>query len=356
MMKEIFSSTRVEGFLFFVDCDKSHEELAALDAELKAHPDRYIAIPKLTFYESKKIMEGFVNEKVYDIDTKEKLLDIIGGKEARDHFLEFIYDHLSELEKWQQYYQERSRIRIIEWLRSHTFDFVFEEDLDLPKSTIEKLKEHLFETSVSKDLASARKMLQAKAKTYYSNEALHPRPKRGRPPKQVTKAEIEPQISLDIYTQVPKSIRPFLFTPEISSSLGASFSSKFDSDDISTLSTRKPYLDKDFETASLDDKLASLRKLSSLAKETKVEEDFSLDDDEDEDDDFGDEDEDEGKAKTKKPAKVDAKAASKAKPNGKAVAPKKAAAPAKAAPTKAAPAKAVPTKAAPAKKAPPKKK
>ncbi len=351
-----FFLDKVEGFLFFVDCDKSHEELAALDAELKAHPDRYIAIPKLTFYESKKIMEGFVNEKVYDIDTKEKLLDIIGGKEARDHFLEFIYDHLSELEKWQQYYQERSRIRIIEWLRSHTFDFVFEEDLDLPKSTIEKLKEHLFETSVSKDLASARKMLQAKAKTYYSNEALHPRPKRGRPPKQVTKAEIEPQISLDIYTQVPKSIRPFLFTPEISSSLGASFSSKFDSDDISTLSTRKPYLDKDFETASLDDKLASLRKLSSLAKETKVEEDFSLDDDEDEDDDFGDEDEDEGKAKTKKPAKVDAKAASKAKPNGKAVAPKKAAAPAKAAPTKAAPAKAVPTKAAPAKKAPPKKK
>ena len=40
-------------------------------------------IPKLTFYETKKIMEGFVNEKVYDIDTKEKLLDIIQSKEAR---------------------------------------------------------------------------------------------------------------------------------------------------------------------------------------------------------------------------------------------------------------------------------
>ena len=63
-------------------------------------------------------MEGFVNEKVYDIDTKEKLLDIIQSKEARENFLEFIYDHLTELEKWQQYYHERSRIRIIEWLRS----------------------------------------------------------------------------------------------------------------------------------------------------------------------------------------------------------------------------------------------
>jgi len=291
----------VEGFLFFVDCDKSQEELAALDAELKANPARYIAIPKLTFYETKKIMEGFVNEKVYDIDTKEKLLDIISGKEARDHFLEFIYDHLAELEKWQQYYQERSRIRIIEWLRSHSFDFVFEEDLDIPKSTIEKLKENLFEGTVSKDLASARKTLQAKAKTYYSNEALHPRPKRGRPPKQVTKTEVEPQISLDIYTQVPKAIRPFLFTPEISSSLGASFSSKFDSSDISGMS-RKSFIEKDFETASLDDKLASIRKLSSAAKETKVEDDFSLDDDDDEDDDFDDEEEVKAKPKAKKAA------------------------------------------------------
>jgi len=37
-------------------------------------------------------MEGFVNEKVYDIDTKEKLLDVIQSKEARENFLEFIYD------------------------------------------------------------------------------------------------------------------------------------------------------------------------------------------------------------------------------------------------------------------------
>ena len=50
---------------------------------------------------------------------KEKLLDIIQSKEARENFIEFIYDHPQELDKWQQYYHERSRIRIIEWLRSH---------------------------------------------------------------------------------------------------------------------------------------------------------------------------------------------------------------------------------------------
>ena len=82
-------------------------------------------------------MEGFVNEKVYDIDTKEKLLDIIQSKEARDHFLEFLFDHHTELDKWQQYYQERSRIRMIEWLRKNDFYFVFEEDLDLTKNTLE---------------------------------------------------------------------------------------------------------------------------------------------------------------------------------------------------------------------------
>ncbi len=31
-------------------------------------------------------MEGFVNEKVYDIDTKEKLLDIIGLKMRANNF------------------------------------------------------------------------------------------------------------------------------------------------------------------------------------------------------------------------------------------------------------------------------
>ena len=72
----------VEGFILYADLDKEIEELEALGKELKDNPDRYILLPKMTFYEVKKFMEGFVHEKVYDIDTKEKLLDLIGAKEA----------------------------------------------------------------------------------------------------------------------------------------------------------------------------------------------------------------------------------------------------------------------------------
>src|SRR3989338_3165910 len=160
-----FYLDKVEGFLLYVDLDKGIEELEALEKELADHGDRYCLLPKMTFYEVKKFMEGFVHEKVYDIDTKEKLLDLIAAKEARENFLEFIYDHLSELEKWQQYYQERSRIRIIEWLRQHNVQFVFEEDLDLVKNVVEKIKRSLFETKVPKDVAQAREALIAKAQT-----------------------------------------------------------------------------------------------------------------------------------------------------------------------------------------------
>src|SRR5882724_905034 len=150
-----FYLDKIEGFIVFVDLDKGIKELEDLTEEVSANIVRYCLIPKMTFYETKKFMEGFVNEKVYDIDTKEKLLDIIQSKEARENFLEFIYDHLTELEKWQQYYHERSRIRIIEWLRSQNIQFVFEEDLDLNKHLMEKLKRHLFDVKVSKDVAAA---------------------------------------------------------------------------------------------------------------------------------------------------------------------------------------------------------
>src|SRR3984957_16863417 len=154
-----FYLDRYEGFIVYVDLDKPDNELLQLEKELETNKDRYCLIPKLTFYETKKIMEGFVNEKVYDIDTKEKLLDIIQAKDAREHFLEFIYDHETELEKWQQYYQERSRVRIIEWLRNNQYQFVFEEDLEMPRAIVEKLKVHLFDPKVSKDLATARQAL-----------------------------------------------------------------------------------------------------------------------------------------------------------------------------------------------------
>lgn len=225
-----FYLDKIEGFILFVDLDKSQEELDELEKDFLQHGDRYLIIPKMTFYESKKFMEGFVNEKVYDIDTKEKLLDIIQSKEARENFLEFIYDHLTELEKWQQFYVERSRIRIIEWLRQHNLRFVFEEDLDMTKGIIEKLKKHFFDEKAPREIMTARAVLEAKAKTYYSNEALNPRPKRGRPPKQVTKVEFEPQMTVDINTTVSPAARHFLYLPEIKSAHEVTFSPRFDTE------------------------------------------------------------------------------------------------------------------------------
>jgi len=259
-----FYLDRQEGFLLYADLDKNAEALAALDEELKTSAKRYLLVPKLTFYETKKLMEAFVNEKVYDIDTKEKLLDIIGSKGARDNFLEFIYDHHTELEKWQAYYQERSRIRIIEWLRQHEIVFVFEEDLDLTKNIIEKLKQHLFDSKVPKEVAAARKILDQKSKVYYSNEALNPRPKRGRPPKQQAKTEVEPQITVDIYTTVPKAGQIFLFTPDISNASQVTFSDKFETEEELRANLRGGHQsEKDARLESLNQKLAALRKLSS---------------------------------------------------------------------------------------------
>lgn len=259
-----FYLDKIEGFIVFVDLDKGIKELDELVEELTANNVRYCLIPKMTFYETKKFMEGFVNEKVYDIDTKEKLLDIIQSKEARENFLEFIYDHLTELEKWQQYYHERSRIRIIEWLRSQNIQFVFEEDLDLNKTMLEKLKRHLFDVKVPKDITAVREALLNKAKTYYSNEALNPRPKRGRPPKQVAKVEVEPQVTVDIYTTVPPACRIFLFLPEIATSTSVTFSARFDTEAQLLANLRGSARVKvDTKLQALSERLESLRSLSS---------------------------------------------------------------------------------------------
>ncbi len=255
-----FYLDRMEGFIVYVDLDKGEPELEELEKELLVdHPERYCLIPKMTFYETKKFMEGFVNEKVYDIDTKEKLLDIIQAKEARENFLEFIYDHLTELEKWQQFYQERSRIRIIEWLRNQKIQFVFEEDLDFTKNILEKIKRHLFDAKVPKDVAAARETLQMKAKTYYSNEALNPRPKRGRPPKQVVKAEPEMQVTVDMYTTVPSPVKGFLYLPDISSPSAITFSSRFKSK-AELLGSPRAKIDTKLQ--ALSERLESLRHLS----------------------------------------------------------------------------------------------
>ena len=257
-----FYLDRVEGFIIFADLDKSLEDIDLLEEEIEANPDRYCLIPKMTFYETKKFMEGFVNEKVYDIDTKEKLLDIIQSKEARENFLEFIYDHLAELEKWQQYYHERSRIRVIEWLRSQEFSFVFEEDLDLTKNILEKVKQHLFDAKVPRDVQSAREAIGVKSKIYYSNEALNPRPKRGRPPKQTAKVEVEPQYTVDIYKTVPPQVRPFLYMPDFTST-SVTFSAKFDTEAQLIASLRGSSRVKiDSRLEALSQRLESLRHLS----------------------------------------------------------------------------------------------
>ncbi len=217
-------------------------------------------------------MEGFINEKIYDIDIKEKLSDIIQSKEARENFLEFVYDHDIELEKWQQYYQEKSRVRIIEWLRKNDFIFVFEEDLDLAPSLIDKVKQNLFNSKVSKDIATARQVLEARARVYYSNEALNPRPKRGRPPKQVAKVEVEPQLTADYYMKVPPVMRPFLYTPDITNASSITFSSKFDTaEEFKAQLKSSPRSDSIVSLESISKKLSSLSDLSK--KVTAIEDD-----------------------------------------------------------------------------------
>lgn len=330
-----FYLERSEGFILYIDLDKPDEELSLLEKEIESQQERYVSIPKMTFYETKKIMEGFVNEKVYDIDTKEKLLEIIQSKEARENFLDFIFDHHSELEKWQQYYQERSRIRIIEWLRQNHFEFVFEEDLDLPKDVMEKVKAQLFEAKAGKEVLAARKALFAKAKTYYSNEALNPRPKRGRPPKQVAKTENEPQMTQDIYTSVPRHARPFLFIPEYGQGTFIVFSQKFENEEQLLARKKSPLageLGVNIET--LNQKLMAIRSLSDKWEQeeqaVKTPTSHSTKDlDEDESWDDEEEDEDELPAKKKAAAK---KTAAPAKVAKKTLSPaKKESAPAKAA-------------------------
>ena len=324
-------------------------------------------------------MEGFVNEKIYDADTKDKLIDIIQSKEARENFLDFIYDHHAEFEKWQAFYQERSRIRIIEWLRANHFHFVFEEDLEFPNQTIEKLKKSIFLAKVGKDVESARKILTAKAKTYYSSDALNPRPKRGRPPKLAQKIEFEPQITTDVYVNVPNGLRPFIFSPELTGASSSTFSSKFGYEEDLFASRRTITGDNDLSMEGLESKLAVLRKLSSkwqdtekvkpvVAEEFEEEIDFNDDDDDDWSEDDDDDGDDEKFSKPKKAVKKTSKetekpkkaASSKAeKPASKpAKAPKKVAKPAKTKPLrKLAPVK--PAKKSPTKqtaKAPPPKK
>ena len=265
-----FYLDKQEGFIIFADLNASQEELDKLNSEILNNPQRYTPVPKLTLYETRKFMESFTNEKVYDIDTKEKLLDIIQGRDAREHFLEFLHDHHTELEKWQQFYQERSRIRIIQWLRNHEIKFVFEEDLDVPVPTMEKLKQTIFQGKVSREVAAARKTLEAKSATYYLSEALNPRPKRGRPPKHQQKVEIVPTYTEDFYQTAPSTVRPFLFTPQITTLSQITFSARHDSHEEFAASLRASKREDTSEIDELSRKLASLRSLSAQVADRRT--------------------------------------------------------------------------------------
>ena len=266
-----FYLNRLEGFIIYVDLDKDEQELSVLVKELKN--DLYALMPKFTFFEIKKIMEGFVQEKVFDIDVKEKLLDIIGGREARENYVEFIYDNLTELEKWQLYYQEKCRIKIIEWLCSLGISFVFEEDLELNVSILEKVKNTIFNKKVSKEVSNARKLILSKAKTYYSKEALNPKPKRGRPPKQLSKIILEPQFTMDVYKTVSKSMRGFLYLVEITNSSDVTFSARFDNErDLLESLKGSTKIIVDEKLQDLSNKLQSLKNLSEKLKSSHIKE------------------------------------------------------------------------------------
>ena len=154
---------------------------------------------------------------------------------------------------------------------------------------------------------------------YYSNEALNPRPKRGRPPKQAAKPDIEPQVTLDLYTTIVPVVRPFLFAPEINPASAFSvFSAKFDSEEELLVSRRSS--PEDAET-SLSQKLASLRALSSKWIETPkapVKGEEFLDDEMDEDDEDEEEDDFESLKSKSNPKLASKSKADSAKPKAKA--------------------------------------
>lgn len=118
---------------------------------------------------------------------------------------------------------------------------------------------------VSKEIESARKTLFSKSKVYYSNEALNPRPKRGRPPKQALKVETDIEVCSDIFTTVPPAVSPFLFIPDITNALDVTFSAKHESgEDFVTHRVQEGTAETiDENLSQISEKLAALRELSS---------------------------------------------------------------------------------------------
>ncbi|MDA8773980.1 UPF0158 family protein, partial [Chlamydiia bacterium] len=249
---------RIEGFILYMDLDTQEDQINALSNEVQQNAEVYISIPKITFYEQKKLLESFVQEKVYDIDIKEKLSEMIQGNNPRANFLEFINDHVAEFEKWQTFFVEKFRIKVIEWLRTNKCNFVFEEDMEFDNLLMDKVKRVQTQESVSRDITVARKQLEKKAKTYYSHEALNPKPKRGRPPKQAQKIESVTSMTNDYYTMIPRDLYAFLFVPRLNSTRELTFSSEHE--------TQEEYDTSLVDADSENDTLSSLENLTKKIK------------------------------------------------------------------------------------------
>src|SRR5690606_4097616 len=77
------------------------------------------------------------------------------------------------------------------------------------------------------------------------------------------KVELEPQMTGDIYTQVPSVCRTFLYIPDIASASSVTFSSKFETEEHLLASLRgSPRLRVDEKLEALSQRLESLRHLS----------------------------------------------------------------------------------------------
>lgn len=257
----VFDST--EGFILYMDLDASEEDLQTLSKEID-NESRYLPIPKMSFFEARRIMEAFVNDKIYDIDAREKLLDISKKRHARRDFLLFLDDLPAEMEKWKPFYHSCMRIRVIEWLRKHSLSFVFEEELSLDPSILEKLKQQQFTAKLPKSLAEERKALIIKSKIYYSNEALHPRPRRGRPPKHINKAKPAITVVNDHLSSVPKSVEAFLLLSDFDSNDSNVFSPLL-RDELKAIQSPTP-VEEPEQLKILSEKLEELHKLNQAIR------------------------------------------------------------------------------------------
>ena len=204
-----------EGALIYVCLDANDKELHDLELSLSTHSDRFILIPKRTLYEIRKYMDMFLQERVNDIEVKEKLSEILLSRNFKNKFPEACGEYIQEYIKWDKFFFEKMRMVVIEWLCSKNLLFVFEEDLQSMMSATDicLLKESRGDNKAhsSKTGQMLYNQLLAKAKSYYKEEVLHPKPKRGRPPKKVEKQQQNTSLTSDIYFSIPEKIYHFIY-------------------------------------------------------------------------------------------------------------------------------------------------